>query len=256
MPRDRDDSARLLAAVTNAVRTEQPLSICGRGSKTFLRGADGRRHAGRRRSLRRRRLRAERTRHHRARRHAARRHRQVLAEHGQMMAFDPPTLCRRRQPRRCGRARSLRPGASVVRRRARRGARCHVDQRPRAAAEVRRVGDEERRRVRRLPLDGGCVRHARRVARRQHQGLAASAIRIDACIRARSGRGTSPRRRVGAIGVAAVGYVPRGRHAARAAFGAEKGVRSAVARIGGDEVSHASEFWAFGARPDARVLSA
>ncbi len=36
MPRDRDDSERLLSAVLSAVASEQPLAICGRGSKTFL----------------------------------------------------------------------------------------------------------------------------------------------------------------------------------------------------------------------------
>ena len=36
MPRDRDDSARLAMAVATAIRTEQPLLICGRGSKAFL----------------------------------------------------------------------------------------------------------------------------------------------------------------------------------------------------------------------------
>jgi glycolate oxidase FAD binding subunit len=36
MPRDRDDSERLLAAVAAAAANDRPLAICGRGSKTFL----------------------------------------------------------------------------------------------------------------------------------------------------------------------------------------------------------------------------
>jgi glycolate oxidase FAD binding subunit len=36
MPRDRDDSERLLAAVAAAVANDKPLAIYGRGSKTFL----------------------------------------------------------------------------------------------------------------------------------------------------------------------------------------------------------------------------
>ncbi len=36
MPRDRDDSERLLAAVASAAANDQPLAIYGRGSKTFL----------------------------------------------------------------------------------------------------------------------------------------------------------------------------------------------------------------------------
>jgi glycolate oxidase FAD binding subunit len=36
MPRDRDDSERLLAAVALAAAHDRPLAICGRGSKTFL----------------------------------------------------------------------------------------------------------------------------------------------------------------------------------------------------------------------------
>ena len=36
MARDRDDSERLLAAVAMAVAHDKPLAICGRGSKTFL----------------------------------------------------------------------------------------------------------------------------------------------------------------------------------------------------------------------------
>lgn len=36
MPRDRDDSERLLAAVATAVANDKPLAIYGRGSKTFL----------------------------------------------------------------------------------------------------------------------------------------------------------------------------------------------------------------------------
>lgn len=36
MPRDRDDSERLIAAVATAAANERPLAICGRGSKTFL----------------------------------------------------------------------------------------------------------------------------------------------------------------------------------------------------------------------------
>ena len=36
MPRDRDDTERLLAAVASAAANDDPLAICGRGSKTFL----------------------------------------------------------------------------------------------------------------------------------------------------------------------------------------------------------------------------
>jgi glycolate oxidase FAD binding subunit len=39
--RDKDDSERLLAAVASAVSTQQPLVICGRGSKAFIGPAAG-----------------------------------------------------------------------------------------------------------------------------------------------------------------------------------------------------------------------
>ena len=171
MPRDRDDSERLLAAVATAAANDKPLAIYGRGSKTFLGPAGDRRHAGDRRSQRRRRLSSRRTGAHGAFGHAADRvapdSRGAAADDGVRSA----DVRRRRQPRRRDRDGSVRSRTTVVWRGARRGARRHADQRPRGAAEVRRTGHEERRRLRRVAADDGRVRHARRAARHQHQGV-------------------------------------------------------------------------------------
>jgi glycolate oxidase FAD binding subunit len=243
VPRDRDDSARLLAAVANAIRTEQPLSICGRGSKTFLRGATvgdmlavgdhcgvvdyapselvlTARAGTPLADLRR-----------------------VLAEHGQMMAFDPPTF-----------AGDGSLGGAVATGLSGPGRPWYGALRD-AVLGVTLING----RAQRLKFGGSVMKNVAGydVSRLMAGAFGTLGVLLDVSIKVlprpqfESTRAFALDRSAAHANVVAWGRSALPLSATCHAdgtlhvrlSGTEKGVRGAVARIGGDELSHASEFW-------------
>ena len=174
--RNLQDQVRAAAAAGT------PLRLRGSGSKDFYGQALTRRSARHARLCRRRRLRADRTGDHRPLRHAARRDRvaagRTRPDAGLRAAAFRPGGHRRRL-RLC---RTVRPAPAGRRQRARFRARREADRRSCRGHAVRRAGDEERRRLRRLAPGVRCARHARADRRGFAEGAAAALRGIDAAV--------------------------------------------------------------------------
>ena len=141
----------------------------------------------------------------------------ILAEKGQMLAFEPPHFGAGRDARRLRRGRSLRPAPRQRGLGARRHARREDPRRTRAAARLRRTGDEERRRLRRVAPACGIARHARPDRRGIPQAAAAAAGGADAEIRDAAGEGAGEAPALGRPAAADIGQRLARRRAARCA---------------------------------------
>ena len=150
----------------------------------------------------------------------------LLAEQNQMLAFEPPHFGRTpATPRRLHRRRPVRPAPPLCRRGARLRARRAHDRRHRPAAALRRPGDQERRRLRRVAPDGRRARHARPDHRSLAQGAAKTRGGNHAAIRTRRSRRDRENEPVGGAAAAAVGDLLARRPADGAAVG--RGLRGA-----------------------------
>ena len=169
-------------------RGAQPLRLRGGGSKDFYGNAPRGELLDTRALARHRRLRTERAGRHGALRHAARRARAGARRARPVPAVRAAALRRRRDLRRLHRG-----GLSGPRRAAAGAVRDFVlgaklRRRPRRAAAVRRPGDEERRRLRRLAPAGRLARHLGLIAEASLKVLPRAAGRGDAAARDAAGR--------------------------------------------------------------------